>query len=234
MKINLFCFPFAGGSKYSYAPYIKYAPPNVKVIAINYPGRGGRFQEKLSVDLDAIVDDAYRQIKGNLHNTYAFYGHSMGTVVAYLLTKRIVKDGLRVPIHLFVTGRAAPSIIDRDAPMHRLPKDEFLVKLKELGGSPDEVLNDGELMNFFEPILRADFEALENYHYADTEPFDIPITVMTGLEEEITLDDARSWAKETTLSVDVRQFPGKHFFIFDHPKEIMKIIGQKLLVTNVV
>jgi len=229
MKLNLICFPFAGGSKYSYNNYIKLADKNLQLIPIDYPGRGFRFKEALITNVKPLIEDCFDKIKGHLHEPYAIYGHSMGSIVSYLVTKRIIAEGLPQPKHLFLSGRGGPSVAYTEPPRYLLPSDKFRAQLKEMGGSPDEVLNDEDLMCFFEPILRADFEALENYKYEHTQPFDIPVTVMIGEQERVTLEQAFTWQNETTQKIDIRRFPGRHFFIFEHTATIMDIIGQKLL-----
>jgi surfactin synthase thioesterase subunit len=228
MKINLFLFPFAGGSIYSYTKYKEVAPPQLKLIPLELPGRGKRLNQPLLTSSDAMVEDLFNQIKPLLNEPYAFYGHSMGTLLAYLVTKRIIREGLNPPVYLFMTGRFGPAAEDPDPPNHSLPKEAFRKKLKEMGGSPDELLADEALMDFFEPFLRADFQAIEEYRYEPTEPFDIPILACIGKEERITHDLAMTWQKETTRPVEIRWFSGPHFFIFNHAPEIMRLMAQRL------
>lgn len=229
MNCTLFCFPFAGGSCYSYKAYSKLAPPPIDIIPFDLPGRGLRSGERLLKDAETIVDDLYQRIKPQLSTRYAFYGHSMGTVLAYLLTKRIINEDLPKPCYLFMTGRGGPSIPEKESPVYTLPKDQFYSKIKEMDGVPDAVLQNTDLMNFFEPVFRADFEALETYKYQETAPFDIPILVMVGDEEKITVADALAWKKESLSAVEVLWLKGKHFFIYQHPEAIMKAISTKLL-----
>lgn len=225
-KVKLYCLPFAGGSRYSYNGYIKSAPSNVVVTPVELPGRGMRYNEQLLADADRMADDVFEQIRSDLNSPYAIYGHSMGTLLGYLLTKRIVEADLPKPLHLFFSGRGGPSVKYDEPPRYGLPKAEFVTKLRELGGSPDEVLADDSLIEFFEPILRADFQAVETFNYVASEPFDIPITVMIGTNEKTNYEQALAWKKETTADVTVRQFPGKHFFIFQFEKEILKLIAR--------
>src|SRR5687768_2395386 len=102
--INVYCLPFAGGNRYSYQGYVKVAPPFLNIIPIELPGRGSRIKENLVPDLDLMVDDVYAQIKGDLDQPYAIYGHSMGGLLTYLLTKKIRENGHPAPLHLFLTG----------------------------------------------------------------------------------------------------------------------------------
>ncbi|MBL0743053.1 thioesterase II family protein [Chryseolinea lacunae] len=235
MKINLLCFPFAGGSKYSYNTFSKIAPRHLHIVPLDYPGRGARFKESLLTEMSRIVDDAYEFVKKHAGENYALYGHSMGTVVAYLVTKRIVRDNLPKPLHLFVTGRGGPSISDDVKPArYLLSKDKFIQAIKELGGSPAEVLDDEDIMSFFEPIFRADFQALDTYEYEPSEAFDVPITVMTGADEQVSYEQVVAWQRETTRPIVARQFPGNHFFIFDHVKEIVRIIENTVATESLV
>ncbi|WP_298510486.1 thioesterase II family protein [uncultured Kordia sp.] len=228
-KINLFCFPFAGGNKYSYRDYEKFIPSNIKLIPIESAGRGMRFSEKLPSSIEETVADYYDQIKDYLQEPYAIYGHSMGSLTGFLVAKKILEENLNPPLHLFFSGRAGPSAKDKDVKRHTLPKKEFIEELKTLDGIPEEVFNDEDLMELFEPILRADFKAIETYTYTSSEAINIPISVAIGKEEKVTLEEAETWQEESLHPVKIKQFPGKHFFIFQYPKHVMRWIALELL-----
>jgi surfactin synthase thioesterase subunit len=225
-KLNVFCLPFAGGNKYSYRGYVRHAAPNLNIIPIELPGRGSRFKEQLLTSADEMANDVLNQLEPQLNEPYAIYGHSMGTVIGYLVTRKIIERNLPRPRFLVMTGSGGPSVDYNEPVRYLLPKNEFIQKVRELGGCPEEILQDENMMLFFEPILRADFQVVETFDYTELPPFDIPITVMVGLNEKATYNDALAWKKETTGKVEVRQFPGKHFFIFDYEKEIVEIINN--------
>lgn len=224
-KINIFCLPFAGGSRYSYNGYRQYAR-HVNIIPVEPPGRGSRFAEPLLDNIYDMVDDVYEQVKNSLFRPYAIYGHSMGAMLGFLLTRRILQEGLPEPLQLFLTGRAAPSTPKKEAPLHRLPKEEFFEALKALGGCPEELLSNDELKEFFEPIIRADLQVVDSYSHEPFIPFDIPVTVMIGMDEDISFEEALAWQKETNVLVSVRKFTGDHFFIYDHEREIVNMMSS--------
>jgi surfactin synthase thioesterase subunit len=225
-KLNLFCLPFAGGNKYSYRGYVKHSPPNLNIIPVELPGRGARFKEPLLKDAHAMANDVLKQIEPLLGEPYAIYGHSMGTLIGYLLTKKIISKLFPKPKFLVFTGSGGPSVRQTEPVRYLLPKDKFIQKVRELGGCPEEILQDENMMIFFEPILRADFQVVETYQYTASPPFDIPINVMIGLGEKVNYEQAMAWKNESTARVEVRQFPGKHFFIFDYEREITEIISN--------
>ncbi len=229
-KLNLFCLPYAGGNKYSYREFKAKAPPFLNLISLEYPGRGARMNEPLERDITSIVNDLYDQIRSLIDKEdYAFYGHSMGGLVAYLLTIKIIENNHKQPLHLFITGTSGPAAITRgEKKRYLLEKKEFLEEIKEFGGMPDEVLDNEELLHYFEPILRADFEASETYTHLNNPPLKIPITVITGTNEDLEPADIKAWQNESIVNVDFRSLPGKHFFIFDYVYEIIQIIAKKL------
>ncbi len=229
-SIKIFCLPYAGGNKYSYRQFEEIAPSFLKLITLDYPGRVPRIKEPLLHDILELVEDSYKQIVNKIDkNDYAIFGHSMGGLIAYLLTRKLIENNHKAPLHIFITGTSGPSSPSRgDKKRHLLPPEEFLQEMKDLGGMPDEILETEELLTFFEPILRSDFKACETYIHDIKDPFDIPITVITGTEEDMELEDIHLWKKETKSEIEFRQLPGKHFFIFNHPDKIVDVISKKL------
>jgi surfactin synthase thioesterase subunit len=227
-SIKLFCLPFAGGSKYSFALFKRHLPEYIELIPLDIPGRGARFSEPLLSDMEALVEDLYAQIVPHVNSRYCFYGHSMGTLLAYLLTCRIQDENLNLPTHLFLSGRGGPENENTDRKWHALPSNEFRVKLAELGGSPQEVLDNDGLMEILEPILRADFKAVENFQYDQIRTFAIPVIVLHGLDDNFSSNQAQSWQVISEIPLNLHEFEGGHFFIFDHADKIQALFSTYL------
>jgi surfactin synthase thioesterase subunit len=228
-KMNLLCFTFAGGNKYSYRPFSDKASSFFNLITIEYPGRGSRIKEQLISDIHTLIDDLYKQVDTLVDtDRYIIYGHSLGGLVAYLMTLKLLENNHSKPEHIFITGTSGPSASSRLEKMRSLlPHDEFIKEIKDLGGMPDEILESEDMLNYLEPILRNDFKVSETYIHGENPPLDIPLTVITGTEEDMEMEDILLWQKESNLPVDFRQMPGGHFFILHHIDEIMEIISDK-------
>ena len=112
--------------------------------------------------------------------------------------------------------------------MYLYPHKEFIEELVALGGLPNEIIQDKDMINFLEPILRNDFKASATYVHQKLWPLSIPLTVITGTEEPITMDEILLWQDEYTTAVDFIQMTGDHFFIFNHGAELINIISKKL------
>jgi surfactin synthase thioesterase subunit len=180
--------------------------------------------------MGTLVNDLYSQVK-QLADTarYAIYGHSLGGLTAYLLTLKLLENHHREPEHIFITGTSGPSSLSRlEKKRSLLPKAEFIKEIKELGGMPEEILENEEMLNFLEPILRNDFRVSERYMYQEHAALDIPLTIITGSEEDMEKEDILLWQKESRHPVDFRQMPGGHFFILEHTEQLMEVISKKL------
>ncbi|WP_082111491.1 thioesterase II family protein [Spirosoma radiotolerans] len=231
-KMTVFCFPFAGGNKYSYRDMVNASAQLMDMVVLEPPGRGARMNEPLLTSLDEIVEDGYNQLVKAIdwNHPYAIYGHSMGATVGYLVTRRLIKAGLPQPIHLFFTGRPGPSVGRSGAPSYLLDDAEFIERVQRLGGLPDEILNEKDLMDFYMPILKADFHALDRFVYAAHQtPLDIPMDVIIGMQEDIMLEQALAWKKESSAAVSVKQLPGNHFFIHQQIPYLLKMMTSKLM-----
>ena len=81
-------------------------------------------------------------------------------------------------------------------------------------------------MELFEPVLRADFQALADYTYEKSEPLDVPITVLWSHDENVTRAQALGWQEQTTKDFSLLEFSGGHFFIFRHAAEIVGVFAR--------
>lgn len=229
----MFIIPFAGGSAHSMVPFAQEINKFCVVEILELPGRGKRINEPLLTNTDEIINDLWSKVIpkiGPQYKDYFIFGHSMGTILGILLIQKIVRErGIKVS-HFFVSGRGGPSkeydLEDRNT--HLLPSKEFKEKLRELGGSPDEVLDNDDLMEFFEPIIRADFQAIATFHYKKSGKLDVPITGFFGSDEKTKLEDMQLWQLESIHPVEIVQFPGHHFFVFNCLNEIIKIMKDRV------
>ena len=228
-RMHLVCLPFSGGNCYSYRGLEPYLAEGIRLIVFELPGHGRRLVEPLLRDIQAMVDDIYCQIQTYWQEPYALYGHSLGTLLGYLLACKIASQRQPMPSHLFVSGRHGPSVPGTEDNMHLLPDEQFIAKVINYGGIPQQIAAEKDLMALFIPIMKADFEAIASYQYASALSLNLPITAMIGADDYITLDEALQWQEVAQQKVIVREFSGNHFFIFDHLPEIGQLISQTLL-----
>ena len=226
---RLYCFSYAGGNARSYLPWQAGLGGGIEVCAIELPGRGARFGERLYQAMPTLIADLNQVIAQSDDIPFAFFGHSLGALVAFELARHRQRSGGPLPHHLFVSGCAAPQHRNPSRGLHRLPAAELIDVLRQYQGTPPEVLMHGELMALLLPTIRADFALAEEYEYHPSPPLSVPLTVLTGKSDErVSLAQAQGWAKETVLPCAVQLFEGGHFFIHDEMPEVLKCIRSQL------
>ncbi len=227
--MRLLAFPFAGGNKYAYLPYREHLHSSIELHMFEGPGRGERFREPLLDHMDDVVEDFWRQISGYLREPYALYGHSFGAQVSYLLALRAREEGFPPPRQLILSGRVPPTWSDEGDKLWCMDHERFWAGIKAYGGSPEALLQRPELMQLYEPMIRADLKALDSYQHEAPPPLDLPFLVMLGSSEKLTLQNAQDWQRESSQPISIEQFEGGHFWILEHVSALCSVINQSLL-----
>ncbi len=230
-SVQLIAFPFAGGNSRCYQDLAQALPGHVALVTHELPGHGLRMREPLQRRMPTLVDDALERLGARFDAPYALYGHSFGAALARDVALRLRSLDRRPPLAIFVSGRRAPASKEVGTPIHQLPGAAFHAKLAKYGGTPGAVLQNPELMEMFERILRADLEALETpTAEASTipSPLDTPIRVMLGDDDDVTEEQGQAWQLETQRSLTMSRFSGGHFFIREHARRIALEIDEDI------
>lgn len=227
--VRLICLPHAGGSASFYLPVSRALSPSIEVVAAQYPGRQDRRREPCIETIDALADALYEALLPWCDRPIALFGHSMGATLAYELGRRIEERGGADLVHVFASGRRAPSA-HREEYVHERDDDGVLEELRKLSGTNSSILGDEEIMRMALPAIRADYKAAETYVYGGGAKLRCPVTILTGdSDAKTTLDEARGWSEHCEHPIDLRIFKGGHFFLADHQAEINGLIKQQLL-----
>lgn len=233
-NLRLFCFPYAGGSAQGYRTWAEGLPTTIEVCPIELPGRGTRLTDTLYYTrVLPLVEAIAAALLPLLDKPFAFFGHSMGALIAFELTRLLRREYGLIPVHLFVSGRDAPQIKafhqPESVPTYALPEHEFLEKLRLLSGTPNTVLENAELMQLIIPILRADWEVSETYVYTPEPLLECPITAFGGLQDPVTShDELEAWREQTSVNFSLHMFPGNHFFLNTAQPLLLRVIARSL------
>ena len=231
-RLRLFCFPYAGGGASIYQTWTKNLASNIQVCPVQLPGREGRLDELAYTRLEDLLTALAPVLHPYLDEPFAFFGHSMGALIAFALSCYLREHYHREPIHLFASGRHGPQVQLTDPPpIHNLPDHRFLdVLCYRYGGIPQQLLKDPELMKIFLPLLRADFTLLETYTYSPVAPLGCPITALGGLQDTIVRQpDLARWQELTVGRFTQHLFQGNHFFLNSSRTALLKVVQQALL-----
>lgn len=225
----------AGGDKYAYRNMQERLLPEIESIAFELPGRSDRFSEKFLQNLEEAVDDIYRQLIQQLPDEYCIIGNSMGSIIGFLLAHKLKWENKPLPKHLFLASRLSPDAYKNEPNIIGIASDDFWKVVQQYDGVPAQLLVHKELKEFYEPILRADFELLQHFNqtFENEAPLDIPATVLFGDKDvrNVSAEKMQGWRKFFTTDVDIQSFEGGHFFLYENEK-VVDFIKQKVLQDN--
>jgi medium-chain acyl-[acyl-carrier-protein] hydrolase len=232
-RLRLFCFPFAGAGPWTFTSWVDGLPSDIQLetelCSVQFPGRETNRRDHLLTRLPPLLEALTPVFQTYLNIPFAFFGHSMGALVSFELARQLRRQGLPGPVHMIVSGHRAPQLPDPNPAIHQLPDAEFLAKLRNLGGTPEEALQNPELMELFLPVLRADFAVCETYVYTAEEPLDCSITAFGGnCDYRVSREELSAWQAQSCKSFSLRMFPGDHFFLQSLRVPVLQVLAEDL------
>lgn len=212
--LRMFCVPHVGAGAAAFNPWVELLPPGVELCGIRLPGRESRLREPLVEDWREVIDALQPELTPLLDLPYVLLGHCSGSVLAYELARRLTAAGHPAPAMVVLSSTPGPSVRRIDEPLHLLPREELLERVEEFGGMAGQILDDPELMDMFERILRADYRVVERLEYSPGGPLDTPITVIGGRHDEFVSEESMAaWETETTREFSLHLLDAGHYIL---------------------
>lgn len=229
-KLRIFCFPYAGGGATVYYKWYNSFSEDIEICAVRLPGRESRIKEKPYRNMANLIEKLAVDILPLFDKPFLLFGHSLGAHISYHLARFLRRNSMPCPKHLFVSGARAPHMPKDPTELHyEMEEKRFIKGLIELGGMPEELLKNRELLDLFLPTLRADIEVLNTVDYSEEEPLDCGITSFGGVfDPKISREESEAWSKHTNGKFRHEMIPGEHLFINTHREQLINFINHDI------
>jgi len=228
-RLRLYCFACAGSGPSFFRGWPELLPPWIEVRAVRLPGRPGRHREAAFTDADQAVKGLLDGLAEELTGDYAFFGHSMGALLAYRMTRELLASKATLP--RLLAGASWPP---QGAPTSSMPDPadddaDFAASCRRLGGVPDEMFDDPAILGLTLPLLRADFALCHSYTYDPAPPLPLPVVALNGSEDSVIPPHLMTtWQEQSEDFRGLRLYPGGHFFVHDHAQEVTALLTELL------
>ncbi len=232
--MKLFAFPYAGGTAAVFRSWQQQLPAGIEVRAAELPGHGVRMAQPLVHDYaelvrrlaDEFADDLQQARRSDPGLPYAVFGHSMGASLAMSVAAALVQRGLGAPTRCFLCAASHFAVSKR---LRSGLTDEALVQeLRRMGGTPEAIFREPDLLQIFLPILRADFRVLEQTVEQTGLRLHAPLSLFAASEDDIAVEEVWGWERYTTAAVHRTLLEGHHFSPMQHPGPLLAQIRREL------
>ncbi|GAB3166452.1 surfactin biosynthesis thioesterase SrfAD [Myceligenerans halotolerans] len=222
-------FPFLGGFGASFNALIATLEEDWDVWTVNPPGHGSSALPPVH-RLDDLVDLYLGNLRDVLKPGAVFFGHSMGSVVAYHVLLAMAADAGfdgRRPSDLVLSASAAP----RHLPVQgygALPEEDLIRHLRSFGTFPEAVARDKGLMAMFVPAFRADYHVLEEVRRRPATPLHIRTRlILGGLDSQTPAGSAEAWQDYLATPIRHHLLAGQeHMYVVDAPAQVGRILDD--------
>nr|XP_011716738.1 S-acyl fatty acid synthase thioesterase, medium chain-like [Macaca nemestrina] len=227
---KLICFPWVAGGSVHFAKWGQDTHDSLEVHSLRLPGRESRIEEPFANDISQLVDEVVCALQPVIQEKpFAFFGHSMGSYIAFRTALHLKENNKPEPLHLFLSS--ATPIHSKAWP--RIPKEDELSEeqmhhyLKEFGGTPKDFVEEKELVQQYKPMIMADLNVVSSCtsNIPSKAVLSCDLTCFVGSEDIVK--DVEAWKDVTSGNTNIHQLPGDHFYLLD-PK-----LGLDILVEDV-
>lgn len=225
--VRLLCFAHAGAGASSFNGWARRLPAEVGLVKVQLPGREDNRKRPPFTQMEDLIPALFTQVESLLDRPLAIYGHSMGALVAFEVTRALRRRGKDLPLALFVSGRRAPHKPLRRVLLHRLPESELVAHLRKMGGTSHALLTKPKWRQRFLPTMRADLQLSDIYNYREEAPLSCPLYAFLGEDDnEMHREDWEAWSEQAGGEFARGLLPGGHIF----SQEVQAILVDKITI----
>jgi len=211
-----------------YMRWNRFLPEWLNVVPLELPGRGPRLDQAPVEDFTAQVQGLLSDYQQFFQQPFAFFGHSMGALLAYGMTRAMVAKRLPLPCALLLSACSAPHKFDPARFPDTGDREAMIADLRRQGGTPEALFASPDLLEMTLDILGADYRLLQGFSAQKATPLPIPIQVLAGKEDDISPSALTAWQDCTTREMALCEFDGGHFFIQEQQSRVLAHIGRVL------
>lgn len=227
---RLYIFPHTGGSADFYVPFARAFSGGTKCVAVQYPGKRAGKDLSQYTSIPDLADRLCAMLKpaGAPADRLAFFGHSMGALLAFEVALRFEQAGNPIAA-LFVSASAAPGLWRQRVDMTGSNDLQLLSMVSEVTGVNPEFLNDDQFAATLLPTLRG-LKAITSYECPPDAKVSAPIHGLMAEHDELaTAELMTPWEQRTTATFDLTEFPGDHFYINTNLPQLSQWVEERIV-----
>lgn len=218
---QVICFPYLGGYAQNFYPLVSHLP-DTEIWAFTPPGHGMNSETPLE-HMRQLVDLYTNELLPIIQADAVLFGHSLGGITAYFVAQRLQQKlpDVAKTLRLVLSACNTPA----ECGMNRYDQmsDEHLIDhLFSYDGLPKDLMHEKELLQYFMPVIRADFRMLESAATLECQPLSLPVLFLWGERDNaVPLQSALKWERYFNVPMKLQTIrEGTHMFIMHQPSTV--------------
>ncbi|SNX88249.1 surfactin synthase thioesterase subunit [Streptomyces sp. TLI_55] len=235
-SVRLHCFAHSEGGVSVFDHWAADTGHGVDVAPVPFPGGGRRDPERRVTTHEALLTELLPRFTGPRSGPYALYGHGLGAMVAFTVTRALHEAGLPGPAFLAVGACPPPPHVPAELPDARAATDAELLDILGGKGAVPPSSDEGIWLRAMLPVLRADLELAQALDEAARKPssagpLTTPILVVASQGNPLApAGIADGWQQWTAGPSWLRTVPDRHFFVRGHA--LPRLLGRACRVAH--
>lgn len=227
-KVRLVFFPYSGGGASVYKRWERYFNDSIELYYVSLPGREARIKEPQLGCLGDYTEHILSQLL-NLEPRKTFlFGHSIGGMLAFSVAQELEKMNENFVKGVFISSFHSPQIFKKSILEQGENDDDLIAHLKEIGGTPREIINNDKMLRLILPILKSDLRILHCVNQI-IDPIASSLITYAGCHDSIAPSkDVTGWNKFTKSKYHHKEFKGSHFFLWESETEVVNDIKKRI------
>jgi len=226
---RLYIFPHTGGSAEFYVPFARAFTGGTKCVAVQYPGKRAGKDLSQYTSIPDLADRLCAMLKPDEApaGRVAFFGHSMGALLAFEVALRFEQAGNPIAA-LFVSASAAPGLLRRVANLEGSDA-QLLNMVSQVTGANPEFLNNEHFAATILPTLRG-LKAVAAYESPPEAKVSCPIHALRADNDDLGTEELMvPWQQRTTATFDLTVLGGDHFYINTNLPQLAHWVEERVL-----
>lgn len=234
-SVRLHCFAHSGGGVSFFNHWAENVGPGVEVVPVASLSGERRRSEPRTSPHEALLADVLPRFADTGPDPYVLYGHGLGALVAFSVTRALHEAGLPGP-SLLAVGACPPPQAPSGVPDTREATDAELLDVLSARRAVPPTSDEGIWLRAMLPVLRADLELAQSLTEAAREPslagpLTTPILVLAAPGDPSAPPSvADGWRQWTEGPSWLRTVPQDHFFV--RGRELPRLLGRACRVTR--
>lgn len=214
-RLRLFCFHHAGGGALSFARWqARVDPAELAIVPVRLPGRETRLREAPVVEGDALLSALEMDLGPHLDAPFAFYGHSLGALVAHAFATRLAELGCLTPELLVTAACSAPHLTVPELEREDLGDEELVAVLSRADGLSAFLRERPDWLALTVATLRADLRLARSLRASARPVRGVPVLALAGSRDPLApVDAVRAWDRWSDADFRLETVDGGHFFL---------------------